>query len=217
MRHVQLHLRGLLAILALTFFVPLPAAADPSNLGITVGELLQIIEENRDKVLPVEIERGPNFVRVTLVRPPFAHSFFVHTRNTNSDVEASVADWVLVTRQQGLWPKGEEPDRVQNDGEIRLEFLSIVNPVWGRFIDRVSFETWSSDRLHEFEKNRTKLDERNGYRSIKKIGQFRATFLVGMGFGYLIDAYVDCPDWTELTKAEYEGFQKSGLCPELNG
>jgi hypothetical protein len=47
MRHAQVHLRGFLVVLALIFLGATPTVADPPDLGITVGELLQIVEDNR--------------------------------------------------------------------------------------------------------------------------------------------------------------------------
>lgn len=200
MRRAQLCLRGLLAVLALAFLGATPAVADPSDLGITVGELLQIVEDSRDPAVPIEIERKSNSVLIEILDA--GRVIELHIGNGSDDLLSSPAEriWVgfgLVTHT------GLDSD-IKKFRAAEKSATSVLNALWRRLMRGEDFETWEA-------RVGAAMSESN----FSAYSEFVNDNRVGVFPHWVFfDTFTECQIDTSMTLKLYREMQAEGVCPE---
>jgi hypothetical protein len=196
MRDMHLQLRGLLAILALTFLGTLPAAADLSDLGITVGQLLEIVEDNRDPAMPVEIKQENRRVEIALTR---AGTPGIRILTANNHDEQSEAPATSLWIGFGV--------AAQTEAE-KFPATFVVDALWKHFTGGEDLESWMA-RIED------KMLRRGAY--AETIDGVRIGVYANVPTWFFIDTFTECRIDKDLTEARYGEMQAKGLCPSRLG
>lgn len=203
---MRLHLRGFLAILALTFLSPLPAVADPSDLGITVAEILQVIEDSGEPSVPLKVEQKDGALEVRIgqsnliVRISVAGKF--------EDVRSAVAKSVWLVA--ALTVTG--PDYSSEQAAIDRNVADAVfRQVWSRLTGVVDIEEWAMRRVAE--RGGFKEGSFPGFSYI--LNGNRVAVYVGVPTVFVFDTFVNCTLDEGLTISRYREMKNAGLCPDL--
>lgn len=188
-------------LLIVTLFAPRSSAADavPKGLGVTVAELVEIVEGNRDQSLPVDIRRKP-----TSVVYDFRNSTTVIVRagvpiSAEADVPATA---ILIG--VGLEPPGTEEALAERR---RKSSQSVVDALWRHFSNMDGLQDWlAATRQDAFTDKNS-----NAFAGIEN--GLRMGFVLALPSVFFIDTLVACELNSGSTLERYRELVNEGTCP----
>ena len=163
--------------------------ADPSDLGVTVGDLLQIIEDSTDSAAQFEITQENRRVGIVLTR---AGTRVIQIRAAGEHDELLGSPAVSIWIGFGVG--------IETEPERQL-LTHVIDALWGRFTKGEDLNTWMARIREKRLPTGVYAEAIDGVR----IGMYPGWFF--------LDTFVECRIDKDLTEVLYAGMEAEGLCP----